>query len=291
MRLVPADPLLRLRLGHLHRRELHHQHRQEPATGIPRYLLGGSALVQALVRAGFSALLLHEHYHHKTECMGLRLHVVEQTSRYVPYFRGVYIPAAGSVDQLEEGLANGDSFLRLRTEPYSKWVRGLVRTELENYLVEPSVGDRRLQAGNPDAHRREVLGRGGTLQDTVPRRDAEAGAASGGLADRDAHQPVDGERPTEHLVGGSAGPHSGPPPPPRDDRSALAIGLGRLARAAGRGVARCLGSVHICDDDGTELPPGEIGQVWFKARSGRGPDRSGRPAPAGRSTPSPALYP
>jgi predicted RNA binding protein YcfA (HicA-like mRNA interferase family) len=79
-------------------------------------------LVKALLRSGFATLFLHEQYHHKTESLGLRLHVVERTPRYVPYFRGVYVKAAGSDDQIEEGLANADSYHRLDDEPYRTWL-------------------------------------------------------------------------------------------------------------------------------------------------------------------------
>ena len=94
-----------------------------------------TSLIKTLVRAGFATLFLHEQYHHKTESLGLRLHVVEQSPRYVPYFRDVYVPARGSDDQIEEALANADSFHRLDTPPYRDWLRGSVKDLTKEYLT------------------------------------------------------------------------------------------------------------------------------------------------------------
>lgn len=91
-------------------------------------------LAKALLRAGFATLFLHEQYHHKTESLGLRLHVVEQASRYVPYFRTVYASAVGTDDLLEEGLANADAFLRLDTAPYTTWLGPTLKRLTRSYL-------------------------------------------------------------------------------------------------------------------------------------------------------------
>lgn len=63
-------------------------------------------LPKALLRAAFSTLFLHEAYHHKTESLGIRLHIVERTPCYVPYFKNVYDPlrSAKSVDLHEEAV-------------------------------------------------------------------------------------------------------------------------------------------------------------------------------------------
>ncbi len=94
-------------------------------------------LAKALIRAAFAALFLHEHYHHKTESYALRLHVVERLPRYVPYFKGVYQPlrAAGSDDLHEEALANADSYLRLPTGPYDRWLGDAVVQATQAYLA------------------------------------------------------------------------------------------------------------------------------------------------------------
>jgi len=98
------------------------------ATMIARFLdLRGKpvsdtrGLAKALVRASLHAYFLHEQYHHKVECLGLRLHVVERKSAYLPYQAKVYRAAVGTDDLLEEALANADAFRRLKTQPYAGW--------------------------------------------------------------------------------------------------------------------------------------------------------------------------
>lgn len=91
-------------------------------------------LAQALLRAAFASLFLHEQYHHKIESLGLRLHVVQQRSLYPGYFKNVYMNALGTDDLIEEGLANADSFRRLDTDPYRTWLPGRVGAALRDYL-------------------------------------------------------------------------------------------------------------------------------------------------------------
>ena len=93
-----------------------------------------ATLVKTLIRAGFATLFLHEQYHHKTESLAIRLHVVEQMPKYIPYFLGVYIPASGTDDQIEEGLANADSYHRLDDKPYQVWLGRRIRELTKNYL-------------------------------------------------------------------------------------------------------------------------------------------------------------
>lgn len=93
-------------------------------------------LAKALIRAAFSALFLHEQYHHKTESFALRLHVVERTGRYVPYHQGVYLPSRGTDDLLEEALANADSYHRLRTDPYRRMIGETVLAATTRYLED-----------------------------------------------------------------------------------------------------------------------------------------------------------
>jgi hypothetical protein len=93
-------------------------------------------LAKATIRSAFASLFLHEHYHHKTESFGLRVHVVEQVPRYTHYFRAIYKPllAAGSDDLHEEGLANADSFRRLPTQPYLGWLGRMIVDATQTYL-------------------------------------------------------------------------------------------------------------------------------------------------------------
>jgi predicted RNA binding protein YcfA (HicA-like mRNA interferase family) len=108
-------------------------------------------LAKALIRAAFAALFLHEQYHHKTESYALRLHVVERVPRYVPYFKAVYSPlrATGSDDLHEEALANADSYLRVPTEPYIRWLGGLVVDATQAYLAARFPSD-------PPGYRRAI---------------------------------------------------------------------------------------------------------------------------------------
>ncbi len=91
-------------------------------------------LGRTLLRSAFAILFLHEQYHHKTESLAIRLHVIEQTRRYVPYFKNVYMPSAGTDDQIEEGLANADSYHRLADDPYRSWLPGRIREATKEYL-------------------------------------------------------------------------------------------------------------------------------------------------------------
>ena len=102
-----------------------------PAGIFPSYSLG-----KALIRAAFATLFLHEAYHHKTESLGIRLHVVERVPCYVSYFRSVYdvLRTSGSKDLHEEALANADSFNRLSEEAYSRWVSVPVLEATYEYL-------------------------------------------------------------------------------------------------------------------------------------------------------------
>ena len=82
----------------------------------------GLLFAKACVRAAFATLYLHEQYHHKTESFALRLHVVQQRPVHPAYFWGVYKRTSGTDGQIEEGLANADSWFRMRTDPYRAWI-------------------------------------------------------------------------------------------------------------------------------------------------------------------------
>jgi predicted RNA binding protein YcfA (HicA-like mRNA interferase family) len=89
---------------------------------------------RALYRAGVFLFFLHEQFHHKVECLGLRLHVARRKSAYLSYQSLVYRPTTGTDDQLEEALANADSYLRLGIRPYSAWLGEHVLDAVRKYL-------------------------------------------------------------------------------------------------------------------------------------------------------------
>jgi len=92
-------------------------------------------LWKSLFRAATASLFLHEHYHHKTESFALRLHAVHGSQRYTDYFNRVYLRAMGTDDQIEEALANADSFLRIKEEPYASLLGWEVLEATRRYLV------------------------------------------------------------------------------------------------------------------------------------------------------------
>ena len=93
-------------------------------------------LAKALVRAAFAALFLHEQYHHKTESAALRMHVIERRQVYPNYHVGVYRHFAGTDDQIEEGLANADSWRRMTEPAYTRWTGGTVNKAARAYLKD-----------------------------------------------------------------------------------------------------------------------------------------------------------
>jgi len=91
-------------------------------------------LVKAVLRAAFASFFLHEHFHHKVESLGLRMHVVLGRSAYLPYKSGVYRPNYLTDDCLEEALANADSYRRLATLPYSRLIGRTVLSATREHL-------------------------------------------------------------------------------------------------------------------------------------------------------------
>lgn len=63
------------------------------------------SIAQAFLRSAFLSLFYHEHYHHRVECLGLRLHFATDKARYPDYVKKVYRPKVGTDDLLEEALA------------------------------------------------------------------------------------------------------------------------------------------------------------------------------------------
>lgn len=91
-------------------------------------------IAKACIRAGFAIFYLHEAFHHKTECFGIRNHVVRQISVYLPYFKNVYSSLKGTDDLLEEALANADMWRRLGTKPYKQWLGPTVFKAARKFL-------------------------------------------------------------------------------------------------------------------------------------------------------------
>ena len=92
------------------------------------------AWFKALYRAAVYLYFLHEQYHHKIECLGFRLHVVQRKSAFLPYHKLIYASTKGTDDQLEEALANADCYHRLSTKPYPFWITPHVVKATKNYL-------------------------------------------------------------------------------------------------------------------------------------------------------------
>jgi hypothetical protein len=88
----------------------------------------------ACIRAAVYVYFLHEHYHHKIECLGIRLEVASAQPWYVPYFRRVYSPSLGTDHVLEESLANADAFRRLREPRYLRSISVGVTEATQRYL-------------------------------------------------------------------------------------------------------------------------------------------------------------
>lgn len=99
---------------------------------IPSYW--GLSDTEIFLRAAITVLFLHEHYHHRIECLGIRFHVVTRSSLYVPYSKSVYRPALGTDDLLEEALANASMYLRLNETAYQKVLPVSVRDGLKRKL-------------------------------------------------------------------------------------------------------------------------------------------------------------
>ena len=115
--------------------------RSERAAAVSNRLLGnpfpsswGYTDAEIFLRAAVACLYLHEHYHHRVECLGIRLQVVTQKSLYAPYFKSVYKVAMGTDDLLEEALANACMYLRMSELTYRKLIPDSVREGLKRKL-------------------------------------------------------------------------------------------------------------------------------------------------------------
>lgn len=88
---------------------------------------------KGLLRTAFSIFYHHELYHHKTECLGLRLHAIQKRSSFLPYFNNVYKLAVGSDLLIEEALANAFMY---RDVGESSWVSNSLKKAAQSYLVK-----------------------------------------------------------------------------------------------------------------------------------------------------------
>ena len=79
-------------------------------------------IMKTIWRTALYLFFLHEHYHHKIECLAFRLHVIERKGIYIPYHQMVYLPSFGTDKALEEALANADMYHRLVSKPYIGWI-------------------------------------------------------------------------------------------------------------------------------------------------------------------------
>lgn len=123
-------------------------------------------LAKAIIRSAFAAFFLHEHFHHKVESFGLRMHVALGRSAYLPYKNSVYRPSYLTDNCLEEAMANADSHRRLATQPYSRLIGKAVlraaRVHLEaTFLTDPPgyrLAKNYLTQTNFDAGTRKLQG-------------------------------------------------------------------------------------------------------------------------------------
>jgi hypothetical protein len=110
---------------------------QRIATRYPRLPISSIYdLAKNLIRVAVSSFFLHEHFHHKVECLGLRLHVTTKKSVYPDYKTNVYKTTYGTDDCLEESLANADAWIRLNNNPYKRIATKHVTDAARQYLKD-----------------------------------------------------------------------------------------------------------------------------------------------------------
>ena len=97
-------------------------------------LMSSAQYATMLLKASFAAFYFHEHFHHKVESFGVRLHVVSGVSKYLPYKKNVYRRYLHTDDCLEEALANADSFLRFQSRPYTSILDQKIIRAVRDYL-------------------------------------------------------------------------------------------------------------------------------------------------------------
>jgi hypothetical protein len=122
---------------------------------------GASIALQALL-ASLAVYFLHEHFHHKAESLAIRLQVIQPSiRRYPDYWYDVYTKTLGTDDNLEEGLANADSWRRLNEPRHARTLSAHVRRAARRYLnqrfPQDPPGYRRATDYLTDAGFREAL--------------------------------------------------------------------------------------------------------------------------------------
>lgn len=100
---------------------------------LPHHM-GRTQFAQAVIRASFAHFYFHEHFHHKVESLGMRMHVMLGKSAYVPYKSNVYRPNFLTNACLEEAMANADAYRRFKTAPYSAILTPAVVEATQRYL-------------------------------------------------------------------------------------------------------------------------------------------------------------
>jgi len=100
-----------------------------------KHLTSRAQYATMLLKASFAAFYFHEHFHHKVESFGVRLHVVTGFSKYLPYKKNVYRRYLYTDDCLEEALANADSYLRFQSRPYTSIIDQKIIRAVRDYLV------------------------------------------------------------------------------------------------------------------------------------------------------------
>ncbi len=113
-------------------------------------ILGSEVFSKSVLRAAFQVFYLHEHFHHKVESFGIRLHVSQGSpSKYLEYKQKVYRPNLYTDDCLEEALANADSYRRIsdftRTDPLLNQIKYGAKQYLKDTFKYDPPGYRKAQ--------------------------------------------------------------------------------------------------------------------------------------------------
>ena len=94
------------------------------------------------IRSAVFCLYHHEAFHHYVESFAIRLELVEQEPRYLPYHQDVYRRPEGEEEPLEEGLACAEQFRRRAKESGLRGLSHEVHLATERLLKDwiPKLG-------------------------------------------------------------------------------------------------------------------------------------------------------
>ncbi len=109
---------------------------------IPGGMTADHGMVWGAIRSAVFCLYHHEAFHHYVESFAIRLELVEEESRYLPYHRDVY-GRPGEVDEpLEEGLACAEQLRRRKKERGLQGLPHEVHLATEHLLKDwiPTLG-------------------------------------------------------------------------------------------------------------------------------------------------------